>query len=160
MYPEKALDAAFVDGILDSQEDVLNNFVPKFLIKQGDAKTAGAKELITDIFPFWFGRLETRLAENEQRGNDKGYFVGNALTIADLKSYSNLCLIRFMMAGEGIAELLADKEKYARLQKFLGVMDADEKIKKAVATYNANYEAFKTGTTTFAHEGKYVDLAE
>ena len=159
LYPENALEAAFVDGIMDSQEDVLNAFVHQFFVVQdAEAKKAGAKKLIEEAFPFWFGRFEARLAENVKRGNDAGYFVGAALSIADLKSYTNFCMFRSALADAGIAELLA---KYEGITKFLGVMDKDEKIKAALAAYQANYAAFDggKGKTLFKHAGKYLSLA-
>ena len=154
------MQAAYIDAILDSQEDVLNAFVHNFFVVQDkDAKAAGAKKLIEVIFPYWFGKFEARLEENALRGADKGYFVGNALSIADLKSYTSFTMFRGTLAAAGVADLI---KKYERLTKFLGVMDNDEKIKAALAAYKANYEVFNKDNkkNLFKHDGKYVSLAK
>merc|ERR1712087_102493 len=160
LYPENALQAAYVDAILDSQEDVLNAFVKNvFIVQDADAKAAGAKKLIEETFPYWFGKFEARLVDNEKRGDDTGFFVGDEMSIADFKSYTSFALFRGALAEAGIADLF---KKYERITRFLDIMDNDEKVKAALAVYAANYEVFNKDNkkNLFKHAGKYVSLAK
>merc|ERR1719486_620456 len=147
LYPANALQRARIDGILDSMEDVLNPYVSEYAFAADEeARAAGAKKLV-ELYEYWFGKFELRLEENERRGGGL-YFVGDALTIADLKSYSSIATV--CAAVPGVADLF---KKYERLNKWFAMLDADEKIKTAKAAYAANFKAFNedSGNNRFKH---------
>merc|ERR1712013_229988 len=94
------------------------------------------KKLI-ETYTYWFAKFEARLEENEKRGATKGFFVGNALSIADLKGLSTFAATSNV---PGVADLF---EKFARLNAWFNRMNANEDIKAAQTIYNANYAAFR-----------------
>lgn len=56
-------------------------------------KTARLRLMEADKLPYWLNKFEKRLEENEKRGFENGYFVGNGVTIADLKFYYQIANI-------------------------------------------------------------------
>merc|ERR1712013_819961 len=112
LYPANLLDRVRIDGILDSFEDLLTPYVSNYAYATGDAKVAAAKKLC-ETYDYWFGKLDARLEENEKRGCSNGFFVGNALTIADLF------------------------KKFERLNAFRNMMSEHKEIKAAQAQYQA-----------------------
>ena len=96
-YPEGNVQRALVDEVLDSSEDLLGLIVPPIFMEDENEKKEAVKALMKDKYglPYWFKKFEARLEENEKRGNKNGFFVGDSITIADLKyvSYSSTTLI-------------------------------------------------------------------
>jgi len=154
LYPSNLLERARVDGFLDTCED-LNGLYMKYAFAPKDEKAAVAAKLC-EQYPYWFGKLEQQLEQNEKRGNGNGYFVGNSLTIADLKSFSTLA---GLSAIPGIADLF---EKYARLNAYFNRMSADADIKAAQAKYQVDFDAFKADNkqNLFKYAGKAVFVGE
>ena len=89
--------------------------------------------------PYWLNRFELRLKENEDQGFTKGYFVGNSLTIADLKVVS---LLVGIPAGrlDGIPKNYL--ENFPKLNKLLSIVNDDPKIVEFTKKFMANAGAF------------------
>jgi len=155
LYPSNLLQRARVDAILDTCEDLLNPYVSQFAPASKEDKPAVAKKLC-ETYEYWFGKLDARLEENEKRGNSNGYFVGNSLTVADLKPFSSFAVLSMI---PGVADLF---EKFARLNAWFNQMSANADIKAAQTKYNANYAAFKADSkqSVFKHAGKAVFVGE
>merc|ERR1739842_92059 len=89
--------------------------------------------------PFWFDKFEQRLAENEQRGNKKGFFVGDDLTIADLKAFYRIRFIGQLDHLE-MDQLMAPNK---RLTAFRDMMKEHEGLKKSEAQFEKNKAAYE-----------------
>eukprot|EP00483_Globobulimina_turgida_P006709 UN06719 len=89
LFPTKnVIERALVDEILDGIEEV-NNMI-NASVKERDSQKKKAmrlKLMEADNIPYWLNKFEMRLEENGKRGNKNGYFVGDNLTVADLKFY-------------------------------------------------------------------------
>merc|ERR1712204_83148 len=101
------------------------------------------------------GKLDMRLEENEKRGNKNGYFVGDAMTIADLKVYvmtGGLFGYPYGNYVDGKAVMAANK----RLSDFRKVMGANEGIKKFLIEFAERTKTFKKDATknVFKEDGK------
>eukprot|EP01084_Bolivina_argentea_P207309 353723_1 len=97
LYPSDPVQRVLVDELLDSVEDMAHLMAPA--IKQKDTVKQKSMRLAlmgSDKLPYWLHKFENRLEENEKRGNLNGYFVGNALTVADLKFF---CQISKILSG-------------------------------------------------------------
>lgn len=107
-----------------------------------------------------FGKFEARLTENEARGCKSGYFVGDTMTVADLKAFYGL---NGMAAGNwdflDVSPILA---KMPKITAFLKMMNEDEGIKKFNAAFKAQMEKTKADAKDNVHiiKGKnvYVSL--
>lgn len=82
LYPADPLQAAFCDEAMDAIEDISNQLIPTFSIKDEEEKKARRQELADGPITFYLTRLERRL---EARGGE--YFADNRLTVADLKVF-------------------------------------------------------------------------
>ena len=111
--------------------------------------------LAENKLPYWFGKFENRLEENEKRGNKNGLFVGDAITIADLKAYF---LLSWLTGGildyiDG-AKLL---EPCSRIPAFLKKVKEDEKMKKFAEEFAKSQAEYKEKKTkVFKYAGKFV----
>lgn len=95
LYPlETPFDCLRIDEIVDSVEDMLKIIVPVFYEQDSEKKKKLEVELTDnpDKLPLWLGRYEQRLEENWNSGNHNGFYVGNGMTIADLKVFSVICI--------------------------------------------------------------------
>merc|ERR1712228_844042 len=82
-YPKGFVQRALVDEVLDSVEDMTTSVGKAAFAKDEAAiKDMTAKD---GTFAYWLGKFEARLEENEKRGNKNGFFVGDSITIAELK---------------------------------------------------------------------------
>mmetsp|Transcript_38133 Transcript_38133/g.33682 ORF Transcript_38133/g.33682 Transcript_38133/m.33682 type:complete len:252 (+) Transcript_38133:112-867(+) len=156
LYPENAVERALVDEILDSVEDVLNVVSPTFGIKDEEKKKAARAKLCEpDKLPYWIGKFEARLEENEKRGNKNGYFVGDKITIADLKAYYGF---QFLTSGnldyiDG-AKLM---EPAKRCQAFVAKIKENEGMKKMEEAFAASQKEYKENKVkSFKRPGKFV----
>ena len=88
LYPDNAVLAALADEVLDSVED-LSTAALKIALGAKDAedKKAQATEFCKEggTMRYWLDKFVLRIEENAKRGNKNGLFVGDSLTIADLK---------------------------------------------------------------------------
>ena len=82
LYPTDPLQAAFCDEAMDAIEDISNQLIPSFAIKDEEEKKAKRKELAEGPLTFYLTRIQRRL---EARGGE--FFADNRLTVADLKVY-------------------------------------------------------------------------
>merc|ERR1712130_455228 len=85
---------ALIDELLDSWEDLAGIVTPSIYEKDANKKKEMRVALMQkDKIPFWFSKFEKRLEENEKRGCKEGLFVGDDVTIADLKAFYRIRLI-------------------------------------------------------------------
>ena len=97
LYPSNnIIECAFIDEIIDSVEDVINGcFSPIGKLKEDQRK--GLIDKLMNNKKDGYGELrlfldkfELRLKENnEDKKNKNGYFVGDSLSIADLKFFGH-----------------------------------------------------------------------
>jgi len=151
LYPKDPLQRALNDEILDSMEDVNMAMTPAFMEKDAEKKAA----LMADLtkadgkLTYWLGKFEARLEENEKRGNKNGLFVGDTISIADLKA--------FMMESQ--LQAMPDFFKaFPRITKFIGVVAADERVKAFNEQFAKNQAAYKEKPeeAVFQYAGKFV----
>eukprot|EP00123_Amoebidium_parasiticum_P019703 comp31182_c0_seq1/m.47250 comp31182_c0_seq1/g.47250 ORF comp31182_c0_seq1/g.47250 comp31182_c0_seq1/m.47250 type:complete len:209 (-) comp31182_c0_seq1:502-1128(-) len=88
LYPTDAWEAAIVDEVVDTIEDINQIVVNTFELKDEEKKRAREAMLVHPL-PWFFKGLEGRL---KQAGT--GYFVGEKLTIADLQVYDALSWVK------------------------------------------------------------------
>jgi len=149
LYPKEPLTAALADEVMDSCEDVFGAIGPTFGLK-GDEQKAAREALMAEDgkIAYWNGKFEARLAENAARGNEKGFFVGDALTVADLKFYYTLGFLK-----SGMLDYIepADVAKGCdRINALLKTIGEDERIKKFEAAFAAQQAQSKeSGTLSF-----------
>eukprot|EP01083_Nonionella_stella_P251409 867449_1 len=94
LYPSDALAAAYVDEILDSVTDTSATLSYKGEKDKSKQKAIREAAISKDgLLTYWLNKLQLRLEENEKRGNNNGYIVGNVLTIADIHVYCNLTVL-------------------------------------------------------------------
>jgi len=171
-YPADAMQRALCDEMLDSMEDLANAFVGAVAGLKDEEKPAAVGKLMASEpegkFTYWFKKFEARLDENEQRGNKSGLFVGDAVTVADLKAYASLGYIKNAL-GDAAVKFIA---QFARLAKFMAAMDANEQIKAAKEAYAKNYAEFTEAAKAagddadkaaavnrvYKYAGKYVEI--
>eukprot|EP01084_Bolivina_argentea_P075256 136436_1 len=89
LYPKNnPIYKSLCDEILDSVENVQHMIGES--LKERDAvkkKEMRLKLMEEGKLPYWLNKFEQRLKENEENGNKNGYFVGDNITVADLKFY-------------------------------------------------------------------------
>lgn len=151
LYPEDPVQRALQDEILDSVEDVNIAFTPAYMEKDADKKAALIAELTAEDgkLTYWMKKFEARLEENEKRGNKNGLFVGDTISIADLKA--------FMFQGQ--VQMMPDFFKaFPRVVKFVGVVAADERVKAFNEQFEKNAAAYKEKPeeNVFQYAGKFV----
>merc|ERR1712154_530986 len=157
-YPVNVAQRALVDEVLDSSED-LSSVVGKVAFAKDEetkAKLAADLEKKDGSFAYWLGKFEARLEENEKRGNKNGFFVGDSITIADLKFNSV-----FTYAGMVPGAMAFVKAGYKRISALLDAVSNNDKIKAFNEVFAKNTAAaVKDGKMEFKYEGKavYSDL--
>jgi len=132
-YPEDSSKAALADELCNACEDVFGIIGAYFHENDPEKKKALAAAMMADDkLPYWFNKFDLRLTENEARGNKNGFFVGDSMTVADLKSY---CMF---VAIHGLPDFDVDEmvKTTPKLAAFWALMSGDEEIKK----YNASFE--------------------
>ena len=86
LYPSgNQFNAAKVDEVIDLATDITNQIRPALREKDPKLSTKMRRELAEIILPRWLGFLEKILEDN-----NKNFFVGNSLSIADLAAW-RLC---------------------------------------------------------------------
>eukprot|EP00760_Papus_ankaliazontas_P007299 PhM_4_TR13320/c0_g2_i2/m.72643/K04097/HPGDS; prostaglandin-H2 D-isomerase / glutathione transferase len=81
MYPEDAVAAAEVDEVLYNVEELFTGIVPSMGTECPKARKTQRASFMSETVPWVLGALEKRL-----EANATGYFVGNALTVADINT--------------------------------------------------------------------------
>merc|ERR1712154_455500 len=94
----------------------------------------------------WFDRFEQRLKENEDRGNVNGYFVGNMLSIADLKVFGHFRNYDNGLFEElyGVPRTVWTDNGYHRISEFLRKMRQIPKIQTFITEYDRRMELFES----------------
>jgi len=162
MFPDNPVQGALVNEIMTGCEDMVGAVLgPTFGKKDDELKKARAEIVSNEKkLSYWFGKFEARLTENEARGCKSGYFVGDTMTVADLKAFYGL---NGMAAGNwdflDVSPILA---KMPKITAFLKMMNEDEGIKKFNAAFKAQMEKTKADAKDNVHiiKGKnvYVSL--
>merc|ERR1712130_498925 len=98
------------------------------------------------------GKFELRLEENEKRGNKNGFFVGDTITIADLKFVPTFGLLdRIPGATDKV------KKDYPRCFALMDKVSKNEKIKAFNDQFAKNVEDSKANKKTeYKYAGKFV----
>jgi len=136
LYPDNAVSAALVDEVLDSVED-LSNAALKVALGSKDAedKKAKATEFCKEggTLRYWLNKFVARIEENAKRGNKNGLFVGDSLTIADLKfAQSEFYLIEIIPGAQAVFK----EDKYKSLMANMDYVKNADKLKQFLAEYN------------------------
>eukprot|EP01084_Bolivina_argentea_P112787 201126_1 len=97
LYPTRnTFNCLLIDEIIDSLQDVYKIMTPSFMEQDVEKKLAMRTELTQnpDKLPLFLRRYEQLIADNDIiRGHKNGYFVGDGLSIADLKIFSMTSLL-------------------------------------------------------------------
>ncbi|XP_045165952.2 probable glutathione S-transferase 9 isoform X2 [Mercenaria mercenaria] len=80
-------EQAQVEQVVDTMDDLRAEVAKWIYEKDTVKKDEIASNLRSEIYPKFFGILETILRENEENNNRSGYFVGDHLTLADLSVF-------------------------------------------------------------------------
>jgi len=161
LYPKNMVQAALVEEVTTAVEDMIGAVLaPTFGLKDDELKKA-REALVTDKgkLPYWFSKFENRLTENEARGFKNGYFVGDSMTVADLKAFYGM---NGLMSGGwdhlDVSPLMKDIPKIAA---FVKKMNEDEGIKKFNAAFAAQQAKTKENPEDKVHviKGKNVYMS-
>jgi len=156
LYPEdNVVQQALIDEILAAVEDVMGLLAPSFPVKDPEKKKAMRLAMMeAGKLPYWFQKFENRLTENEARGRKNGFVVGDTMTIADLKLYSQLS---FLCSGKvdhiDGATLL---KPVAKLSAYLEMMAANEEIKKFNAAFEKQQAEVKAKTEKDENDNEFL----
>mmetsp|Transcript_97961 Transcript_97961/g.119982 ORF Transcript_97961/g.119982 Transcript_97961/m.119982 type:complete len:255 (-) Transcript_97961:24-788(-) len=145
LYPKNDILAALVDGVMDACEDVQNMLAPSMQENDKDKKLEMRKQLLkkdsgSKGLLYWYQKFDDRLNENEKRGCNNGFFVGNSLTVADLKAYTSfLGLISGNLDGIPKDTL----KPYKKVSSFVDMMSKNNKIKSFDDIFKKNQTLYK-----------------
>lgn len=97
LYPTDDLAAMRVDEVMDTVEEVITRV---FMDSSAEAR----KKLVDEVVPRYFSRLDQIAADNK----GSSWFVGNSMTVADIKCYT---FVQTLKAGvlENIPANVVDK---------------------------------------------------
>ena len=159
MYPDNLLQSALVDEIMGAVEDLFPLLVPYFVEKDADKRKALAAAAMGEgKLPYWYSKFEQRLTENEAKGFKSGFFVGDKMTVADLKGFTG------MTFNDGLddfdmATLLKDLPKSAA---FWAMMKDHGEILAFNAAFKAQQEKTAANADDNVHvrKGKNVYIAK
>ena len=160
LYPDNTVLAALVDEILDSVEEFACSMMGELMGKaKEEEKKAAADELCKEggTVRYWMDKFLNRIQETEKRGIKSGLFVGEELTIADLKFSATLkhLMQRVPQFGkDGVMGL----DKYKPLLKVVEIVDGNEKIKAFEEQLQKNIATFKEKpeNNVYKYAGKSV----
>merc|ERR1712087_265092 len=147
-YPQGNAERALVDEVLDSCEDFIGVLVKAAFIPDGQQKAKAVAAMLKVDVPYWAGKFEARLEENEKRGNKNGLFVGDSLTIADLKFNEAIKLM-----GRVPNALENARKNFKRIAGLMDAVANNEKIKAFEEQFAKNQEDSKANNKT---EYKYA----
>lgn len=124
LYPSDPLEALRVDELLDFVEDINQALSPSMREPDVEKKLAMRKAIVDESIPSWARALEARLAAN----SDPTHFVGDKLTIADLKVLYGLDQL---VSGhlDGVPKTVLDA--YPKLQAWRASVRAERDAKVA-----------------------------
>lgn len=141
LYPSSnPLQAILVDEILDSADDVKRAMRGNLGSKENRARMIAVDGLLT----YWLNRFELRLIENAKRGCTNGYFVGDVLTIADLKAFELFHGLYLVFAAtEDISEDWIDS--FPHIKEHYQSIFAIKKVKEFMGDLSMRIGQFKAG---------------
>ena len=143
LYPTNSIEAALCDEICDSVEDVTTDAL-RIVFGSKDAEDRKAQQIELckkdGTLRYWLDKFLMRIEENAKRGNKNGLFVGDTLTIADLKFFQ----FEFYLIGltYGAKDVFAE-EKYKPLLNIFESVKKNDKIKEFLSEWE-NREYVKT----------------
>ena len=121
LYPADALEALYVDEIIDLNDDIAVAIGPSIREADDEKRMEMRKTLTEKTLPVFLAALERKL---ELNGNT-GFFVGGSLTICDIDVWVRL---RWLNSGmlDGIPKGIVDS--YPLLASFMNNIDHHEVI--------------------------------
>lgn len=142
LYPKNPLQAALVDEIVDSIEDMNNVARKALMMEKAEEKEAAAKKLCEDgsDLRYWLDKFVNRLEERAKAGIKSGLCVTEEITIADLKLAETLGIMCQM--SPPVKELLESKYK-TNLMKVVEVVSSNDKVKEMGAAVMKSMGEFK-----------------
>ena len=148
---------------MDSVEDLFGVLMGAMRGKEKEEeKRAAGEELCKEggQVRYWFGKFLNRIEEREKAGVKSGLFIGEDITIAELKfgtAISGLKTRASAIKDSPLLKLL-EEEKYKPLLKIVDVVTSNEKVKAFTEQFVKNMEAHKEKpeNNTFKYAGKYV----
>ena len=134
LYPENALLVALVDEVIDSVEDISGPALDIAHASKED-KPRQATEFCKEggTLRYWLDKFVARIEENAKRGNKNGLFVGDTLTIADLKFTQIEFYLISIVPG---AQAVLKEDKYKSLMANIDSVKKNEKIKSFLNEFN------------------------
>lgn len=158
IYPDDAVQRALMDEVVDSVEDLFAAALPAFFrAKDEEDKKTKCAEVCKEggVLRYWLDKFLARIEENEKRGNKNGLFVGDELSIADLKFCGVATYIYGMMPG---GKAVLDEDKYKPLLKIFESVKSNDKIKAFNEQLKKNIGAYKEKpeNNVFKYNGKSV----
>eukprot|EP01084_Bolivina_argentea_P193271 331617_1 len=150
LYNGSGVNKTLIDEIVDHCEDCSEEICAALR-----TETKEDDELImTERIPYWLNKLENKLQENINRGHSNGYFVGDKISIADLRVnnlFEFLCQDR-VKGGKQLAQ-----EKKTLMQHKNKIDEIDE-IKAFNKQLGKDRQQFKQNASisSFKRKGKFV----
>eukprot|EP01084_Bolivina_argentea_P278579 475962_1 len=142
LYSDKPLIASLIDEILDSVEDTKRVLQGAMSTKEDRAKLISKEGALT----YWLTKFENRLSENEKRGNENGFTVGNTMTIADTKLFELLHGV--LLVFESYEDIPKDFiSQYPKIQNFYQTVNSDEKVEEFIQKFTLRHSEFKMDPT-------------
>merc|ERR1719445_2939070 len=136
--------------------------VPYFLEQDKAKKKKMAEDLLgkngDGKLCYYYGKIENRLAENEAKGNKNGFFVGDGMTVCDLKVFTAITF------NETLDDFDMDAifKPFPKLTAFYAMMKAHEKIKAFNTAFDAQLAKTKDNAADNVHvvKGKNAFLTK
>ena len=127
-------------------EDLFSVFFGVFFAPE-DVKNDKAKEYCKEggTLRYWLDKFALRIKENADKGNKKGLFVGDEITIADLKTASLLGFIKDNTPGNFANDKdgVFSNDKYKSICDLIEYIKGQEKIKAYNQIFTTNTESYK-----------------
>jgi len=143
LTPKDNIQALLSDEILNAAEDMAT-LVGATNVKDEQEKKQKREELLKGRLKIFFDRFDEKLKKKiyEQYGDDKDkncYFVGNSLTVADLKMY-------FIFSGirggnwDYVPKNVLDQYKY--IINFIETVESNKKLMEFVKKFNEKKQKY------------------
>jgi len=152
LYPSScALEGALVDEVMDSVENMITECLMPIMKSEETDRPRVIEQLMSGqrnhygTLRMWFDRFEQRLNENENRGNDQGYFVGNTLPVADLKAFGHFRNYSNGVFEElyGFSRNILKENGYLRIAEFVRKIAENPRVSAFIAVYDQRLQRFE-----------------
>lgn len=158
LYPKnEPLKCGLIDEIIDSIEDIVNHCFKKMM--WGHTTYQVLMNNDNGKLRYWFDKFELRFKENEERGNDNGYIVGNELSIADIRIYGHFRnYVNGSFIGYGVPQTIFIDNGYKRISNHVNKMMNNKKIVEFINQYEKRVSSFKYNgkERTKIYDGKLI----